>query len=128
MRASRSANSEYLDGELARLGLSWLKLPTVKPYVKHAWFWYPILIDEDKLGITTWELRDFLEGAGIETRYRYVEPLYKQSALMPYGKHYAELSLPNAEAICGKMLGLPNHQGLNTLDLDYIVETFKEVG
>jgi len=128
MNAKRAENSEYLWKELAKLGLSWLKLPRVKPYVKHAWFWFPVLVDEDELGMTTLELRKFLYESGIETRHRYVEPLYKQPALMPYGKHYAELSLPNAEAICGKTLGLPNHIGLKRLELDYIVETFKEMG
>lgn len=127
MNAKRSANSEYLDVGLSSLGLPWLKLPTVKPYVKHAWFWYPILIDEDALGMSTLDFRDFLKEAGIETRHRYVEPLYKQPALMPYGKHYAELNLPNAEKICGRMLGLPNHQRLSRQELDYIIEVFKEL-
>jgi len=128
MNARRTANSEYLDGGLSALNLSWLKLPTVKPYVKHAYFWYPILIDEDELGMTTLEFREFLKEAGIETRHRYVEPLYKQPALMPYGKHYAELNLPNSERICGKTLGLPNHQGLAQEELDYIIQVFKEMG
>jgi len=128
MNAKRAANSEHLNTELGKLNLSWMKLPTVKPYAKHAWFWFPILIDEEMLGMSTLDFRDFLKEAGIETRHRYVEPLYKQPALMPYGKHYAELHLPNAEAICGKMLGIPNHQNLEKASLDYIVETFKEIG
>ena len=126
MNARRTANSEYLDGGLSALNLPWLKLPTVKPYVKHAWFWYPVFIDEDELGMGTLEFRDFLKEAEIETRHRYVEPLYHQPALRPYGEHYAELNLPNAERICGKTLGLPNHQGLSRRELDYIVEVFKE--
>ena len=128
MNAKRTFNSEYLNTELGKLGLSWMKLPTVKPYVKHAYFWFPVLIDEEQLGISIHELREFLGEAGIGTRYRYVEPLYKQPALMNYGKHYAELSLPNAEAIAGRMLGLPNHQKLATDELEYIIETFKDLG
>lgn len=128
MNAKRSANSEYLNTELGKIGLPWLKLPTVKPHIKHAWFWYPVFIDDEVLGMSTLEFRDFLKEAGIETRHRYVEPLYKQPALFPYGKHYAELNLPVAEKVMGHMLGLPNHQGLKRDELDYIVETFKEMG
>jgi dTDP-4-amino-4,6-dideoxygalactose transaminase len=128
MNAKRTANSEYLHGELEKLNLAWMKLPTVKPHVKHSWFWYPLLIDEDMLGLTTLELRDFLQESGIGTRHRYVEPLYKQPALKPYGEHYEKLNLPNVEAIAGKMLGLPNHQGLKREELDYIIQTIAEIG
>jgi dTDP-4-amino-4,6-dideoxygalactose transaminase len=132
MNAKRSETSEYLHKELGKMNLSWMKLPTVKTYVKHAWFWYPVLIDEDQLGITVHELRDFLKDAGIGTRHRYVEPLYKQPALMAWEKQsgieYSKLELPNAEAIAGKMIGLPNHQGLNKVELDYILQTIKEMG
>jgi dTDP-4-amino-4,6-dideoxygalactose transaminase len=48
--------------------------------------------------------------------------------LKPYGEHYEKLNLPNVEAIAGKMLGLPNHQGLKREELDYIIETLKEIG
>jgi dTDP-4-amino-4,6-dideoxygalactose transaminase len=132
MNTRRRNNSEYLHTELGKLNLSWMKLPTVKPHVKHAWFWYPILIDEDQLGLTTHELRDFLKDAGIGTRHRYNEPLYKQPALMPWGPkfgiEYDKMNLPNSEAIVGKMVGLPNHQRLNKEELDYIVETIGEIG
>jgi len=56
-----------------------------------------------------------------------VEPLYKQQALQPYGRHYRDLHLPNAEAICGKMLGLPNHPLLTEAELNYIISVFKEL-
>jgi dTDP-4-amino-4,6-dideoxygalactose transaminase len=132
MNARRSENSEHLNKELGKLNLSWMRLPTVHPHVKHAWFWYPVLIDEDQLGITVHGFRDFLKEAGIGTRHRYVEPLYKQPALMPwsarFGMEYDKLELPNAEAIAGKMVGLPNHQGLKREELDYIIETLKEIG
>ncbi len=132
MNAKRSENSEYLHRELGKLNLGWMKLPTVQPHVKHSWFWYPILIDEDMLGLTTLELRDFLQDAGIGTRHRYVEPLYKQPAMKPWegpmGIEYSKLELPNVEAIAGKMLGLPNHQKLLRSQLDYIIQTIKEIG
>jgi len=128
MNMKRRSNTEYLHGGLSDMKLPWLGLPKVKPYVKHAWFWLPIFIDEDELGMSTLEFRDFLKEAGIGTRFRYVEPLYHQPALRPYGEHYSKLYLPNAEKICGKMLGLPNHQQLSQEELDYIVQTFKELG
>jgi len=132
MNAKRTENSEYLHRELGKLKPSWMKLPTVKPHVKHAWFWYPVLIDEEQLGITVHELREFLKEAGIGTRHRYVEPLYKQPALKPwsttFGIEYEEMNLPNVEAIAGNMIGIPNHQQLLRSELDYIIETIKEIG
>jgi len=77
--------------------------------------------------MTTLELREYLLERGIETRHRYLEPLYKQQALRPYGKHYQDLYLPNAEEICGKTLGLPNHPLLTENELTHIVEVFKEL-
>jgi len=47
--------------------------------------------------------------------------------LRPYGNYYQSLHLPNAEAICGKMLGLPNHPLLTEEQLNYIVDTIKEL-
>lgn len=128
MNEMREHNSLWLYSELEGLGLDWMRLPHVADYVtRHSWFWFPVLIDEDKLGMTTLELRKWLDERGVGTRHRYLEPLYKQQALQPYGKHYRDIYLPNAEAICGKMLGMPNHPLLVEAELNYIINTIKEL-
>jgi len=58
MNEVRDHNSMWLYSELESLGLDWLKLPHVADYVtRHSWFWFCVLVDEEKLGMTTLELR-----------------------------------------------------------------------
>lgn len=131
----RYHNSKYLLNKLKEV--SWLIIAEEPANVKHSYFWCPIRIDEGKLGMSTLELRNLLFEKGIETRHRYVEPLYKQkalqkatcSALQP-GKvraAYHQTFLKNAEAFSGKVIGLPNHPNLTQEELDYIVQVIKEV-
>lgn len=128
LNAKRNQNSHYLLKELGKLSIDWMKLPYIPDYcTAHSWFWFWIRIDEEKLGMPTLEFRKTLRELEIETRHRYLEPLYRQPALRPYSNHYAELRLPNAEAICGKILGLPNHPLLTGEQLKYIISTFKEL-
>jgi hypothetical protein len=39
--------------------------------------------------------------------------------------HDYDLSLPNVEKIVGSMIGLPNHPGLETEDIEYVIETIR---
>ncbi len=125
----RSMNCLYLTKNLKELDIPWLGLPIVKPWAKHVWFWYPIRVYAEVLGMTGWDLRKILREKGIETRHRYNEPLYKQPILKEFTHlhDYSKDYCPNAEAIAGNMLGLPNHQELTIEELDYIIKTIQEV-
>jgi dTDP-4-amino-4,6-dideoxygalactose transaminase len=123
--------------------VDWFKLPEIRPYNKHVFFWLPVLIDESKLEMSTLELRKRLFNSGVETRHRYNAPLYKQIMLLEknaypkgcpfncpfYGKEmdYSSIYLKNTEKIAGKVLGLPNHPGLEEEDLERVVEVVHEV-
>lgn len=120
----RTRNSLFLYKKLRNI--SWLIIPKIKSYVKHAFFWCPVQIDENKLGMTTMELRECLKEKGIGTRHRYLEPLYRQPMLRNYG-NYDGIYLPNVEKIAGKMIGLPNHPALRKDSLKYIVSTIKNI-
>jgi dTDP-4-amino-4,6-dideoxygalactose transaminase len=39
--------------------------------------------------------------------------------------HDYDLSLPNVEAVVGSMLGLPNHPGMESEDVKYVIETVR---
>jgi perosamine synthetase len=120
LNAKRIANSEYLLRALA--GLPWAKVPVVNSGVRHTYFWCPVMVDEEGSGRTLEDLKEHLRVNGIEFRYRYEAPLYRQEALANAGLNYDGLYLPNAESVAGKILGLPNHPGLTKEQMDRIVE------
>lgn len=136
----RNEHSMYLRRELR--GIPWLRIPPIKPYVKHVWFWCPIQIREEVLGMSTWDLRKLLQEKGMETRHRYNEPLYKQPMLLnkcvypkgcpfncPHSRKidYKNINLPNVEKIAGKMLGLPNHPRLTKKERKQIIKIIRQI-
>lgn len=135
----RIEHSKYLIEELRHRNISWLKTPKLENQIKHTFFWFPILIEEEKLGMSTKDLIKILKKKGIETRHRYYQPLYKQKILVDKENYphrilftssnidYSKIYLENAEKVAGKIIGLPNHIGLEKKDLDYIVDTIYHV-
>lgn len=141
LNEKRAEYSKYLLEKLK--SIDWLKPARIKPYIKHAFFWCPIQVNEEKLGMSTRELREELRERGVETRHRYYHPLYHQKMLLEknaypkgcpfscpyYGKivDYSEFNCPNAEEIAGKMIGLPNHPNLTKEDLKKIIEVLENI-
>ncbi|MFW6196416.1 MAG: DegT/DnrJ/EryC1/StrS family aminotransferase [Thermoplasmatota archaeon] len=133
----RISNSEYLLDEIEK-SISWLETPEIKPYVKHTYFWCPTVVKEDMIDMDTSEVIDILDNMGVETRNRYLEPIYHQPVLedlypngCPYDcqnvkPKYDELYLENAEDLVGRFIGLPNHPGLEREDLDKVLEVLKK--
>ena len=137
----RAKNSYYLIENLE--DVVWLRPTKILPYVKHAFFWAPFRVLEDKLGMSTKELVALLREKGVEVRHRYNAPLYKQLVLIRkaayprgcpfscpfYGRDidYSGIHLPGAEQVAGKMIGLPNHPKLTREDLDYVIEVIKSI-
>jgi len=113
------------------IDVEWLRKPIVKDYcTRHAWFWYPCLIDEDKLGMPTQTLREKLLSEGIETRFRYARPLYHQPVIRECFSKYPyqiEWNCPVAEGVCGRIIGLPMHPKLDISQLEYIVEVINGI-
>ncbi len=138
---ARIAHSEFLLAELQ--DISWLRVAKVESHVRHTYFWCPLWIDEEKLGMPFSELIQLLRSRGIEVRQRYKRPLYRQPLMLDrnfyangtpwpggdYGEppDYSEVFLPNVEKVAGKLLGLPNHPNLTPDDLAYILRTFHEI-
>jgi len=130
----RIKNSLYLIKELEKANIGWITLPHLDKHIKHTFFWCPIIVDEELLGMSTRELITLLRKRGIEVRHRYWEPLYRQRILVEKSRFlrnhylvsrnidYAKIYLKNAEKIAGKIIGLPNHPKLRRGDLDYIVD------
>jgi len=128
--------SERLAAELG--DLDWLQPATVREYVDHAYFWAPFEVQENKIGLTGKEVWAELQERGVETRHRYNVPLYDQPVFTDHrgfnsefpwsanpNDHDYNLSLPNVEEVVGSMIGLPNHPGLETEDIEYVIETIR---
>jgi len=127
MNAIRQKIADYYN---EHIDVEWLRKPVVKDYcTRHAWFWYPCLIDEDELGMSTETLREKLLSEGIETRFRYTKPLYYQPAVLEkLGKYsYTLWNCPVAEDVCGRIIGLPVHPKLSEEDLGYICEVINTI-
>ena len=143
LNAKRIENSLYLINELKKREIDWLTLPSLREDVKHTFFWCPILIDEEMLGMSTQELIAKLREKGVETRHRYKEPLYRQKMLVEkniypgrfpfnseyYSKNidYGSLYLPNVEKVAGRIIGLPNHPKLGKEELDRVIEVIESI-
>jgi perosamine synthetase len=123
LNSKRIANTEYLQKEVAKL--SWAKTLPKNENIIDTYFWCPLMVDEDKTGRTFDDLKAHLKKNNIGFRQRYQQPLYKQEVLKEVGLDYSEVYLPNVEAVAGKILGLPNHPGLNQEELDRIVDVLK---
>lgn len=140
LNRKRIENSIYLLNEIKNRGIEQFKVPEIKDYVRHTFFWCPVVVLEERIGMSTQEVVRRLKEKGIETRYRYRRPLYKQRVLQnlsPYPKdcpfaclrrkiNYADIYLPNAEKLAGRIIGLPNHPGLNKDDLDYVLDVLEK--
>ena len=142
LNEKRIENSKFLLERLKEQNINWIKVPNLKEYIKHTFFWCPIVIKERELGATTQEVRGVLANEGVETRYRYKEPLYRQpvltrtpSTIPATTRHlectdtvdYGNLFLENAEEIAGKILGLPNHPKLDRTKLKRVIEAIVSV-
>jgi len=133
---SRTRISRRLIDELS--DLDWLKLPVIREYVDHAFFWAPFEVDPEMIGMSGKDVWRELKERGVETRHRYTVPLYDQEVFadhrgfnseFPWSEnpheHDYDLALPNVEAVVGNTIGLPNHPKLTDEDVDYVIETLQ---
>lgn len=107
----------------------WFRLAELDPRVRHTFFWCPLLIASEN-GYAIKDVVARLRERGVEVRQRYYEPLNRQPMLathrFPAGVRvpdYHAQHFPNAEAIAGNIVGLPNHAGLTPDDIEYVVDT-----
>lgn len=135
MNAGRIASSEKVIKAIR--DIEWLTVPSVPDHVKHTYFWCHILIDEEKLGMSTQAFIGQLSEQGVECRNRYEEPLYKQPLLttnlpdilkVSAGDHlpdYGNLNLKNSEQVAGSIIGLPNRPDLSEDEIQYINDVLR---
>lgn len=120
--------------------IPWLRVPEVPAHIRHTYFWCHVWIDEDRLGMSTAELIGVLRDKGIECRNRYEAPLYRQPLLtsnlpqvlrISAGDNlpdYGAMHLPNAEAIAGRVIGLPNRPDLSDDEIAHVAGVLRGLG
>ena len=130
--------SERYQRELA--DVDWLEALPVREYVEHAYFWAPFRVNVDEIGRTGKEVWSELKEHGVETRHRYNKPLYEQPVFRDHqgfnsefpwtandNDHTYDEELQTVESLVGNVIGLPNHPGLETADVDYVIETISQM-
>jgi len=120
----RIKNAMYLYDEIYR-NIEWIEESYPMDISGSVFYWCPIVVKEEKLGMRTYKLVRLLRDRGLEVRYRYKEPLYRQPVLRRYGCN--KLFLPNAERMAGRYFGLPNRPDMTQEELDFVIKTIKEV-
>lgn len=120
----RIANSVRLLDRIREFDWSSVPVPQDKT-ITHTYFWCPVMVRAES-GRTIEELKTHLQQSGIGFRHRYQKPLYHQPVLKNMGLDYSDVHLPNAENLAGKFIGLPNHPGLESADVDYIISVLEK--
>ena len=93
-----------------------IKLPYVVPHNKHAWFLYPILVNNCD------EVEMYLRSKGIDTRRSWPLPIHKQPI---YRDILGNASYPIAEEISQRILNLPMYYAMTQEEQDYVIEHLK---
>lgn len=121
--------------------VSWLRSPTIRDYVDHAFFWAPFEVVEEEIGQSGIEVWENLREEGVETRHRYTTPLYEQPVFDEHRGFNSEfpwtmndndreydLELPHVEHVAGRMIGLPNRPNLTDEEFEFVVDTIRGFG
>lgn len=100
-------------------------LPGVIPDVEHAWHLFVIQIATQRLRIDRNEFIKRLNAAGIGTSVHYT-PLH----MHPYYRdkwEYQPGDLPVAQSVYDRIISLPLHPKLSRADVDFVVETVRQI-
>ena len=130
---ARQKNAKLLTDLLS--DVDGLILPTYPAYMKHIFYIYNVLIDENKIGWTRDKFVEALNAEGIPAERGYHTPLHKQPLFQrindPNVNHFARIikypdygkvKLPKAEEVAKRTIWLPVHPGLNEEDIESIAK------
>jgi len=118
--AQRRANAAYYTELLS--DIPGLVTPPEAEWATNVYWMYGILI-KPEFGLTRDELRRALAEHGIETRTFFI-PMHVQPVYYP---QYKGERYPRAEQLCREGMYLPSASSLTREEMEYIVETIREV-
>ena len=100
-----------------------LTLPTVRPYNKHVFHLYPVMIDPKEFGMSKEDfIYDLLHKYGIKVGFHYI-PLHYSTAFKNRG--FKKGQFPNAEKLGEQLITLPINPRQTPEALEYLVESIK---
>jgi perosamine synthetase len=119
----RIDNAAFLNEALK--GIPGLALPSLRPYNKHVFHLYPVLIDPKEFGLNKEDLiYDMLHKFGIKLGFHYI-PLHYSTAFKHRG--FKKGQFPNAEIVGERLVTLPINPRQTEQALDYLVKSIKAV-
>jgi perosamine synthetase len=122
MVARRRSNAACLTEGLSKIpGLTPQKITSNS---EHAYHQYCALVDKEQFGMDRDELATALKKRGIATGVHYPRGLHQQPI---FEELYHQTELPICERICNEILALPVHHGLGASQMEYILDTLKEI-
>jgi perosamine synthetase len=99
--------------------------PAVEPHVDSAWHLYVIQVDSGRLSISRNDFLQRLNAAGVGTSVHYLplhmHPLYRERL------GYQPQDLPVASDVFDRIISLPIYPLMSDADVDYVVETVREL-
>jgi perosamine synthetase len=104
--------------------LAGLTTPYLDSDVKHVFHQYVLRV-EKQFSMNRDELSCNLSEKGIGVAVHYPIPIYKQPLYQKLG--YGKVKCPTTEDACNRVLSLPVHPQVNQEDVDYIVNSLKEI-
>lgn len=102
-----------------------LTLPKVRPYNKHVFHLYPVMIDPKEFGMNKEDfIYDLLHKFGIKVGFHYI-PLHYSTAFKNRG--FKKGQFPNAEKLGEQLVTLPVNPRQTEEALDYLVQSIKDL-
>jgi perosamine synthetase len=118
----RTENASLLGKTISKI--DGLTVPYLNKDVKPVFHQYVIRV-EDSYPLSRDKLSASLTEKGIGNAVHYPFPIYKQPLYLKLG--YKNTDCPNTEDACKHVLSLPVHPLVTRDDIDYIIETLKEL-
>jgi dTDP-4-amino-4,6-dideoxygalactose transaminase len=121
----RRENALYLTKLLSEFK-DYIHLPCEKKHIKHAWFYYALLLKPELLKKISRDLFDkMLRAENIIPTSYYTKPLHLQDAYNFIG--YKKGDFPVAEGVCERSICLPVHPALGKNDMKDIYDAIKKI-
>lgn len=102
-----------------------LRLPVVRPGVRHAWHLYVVRLDPDRLRVGRDRIFEALRAENVGAHVHYIpvhlHPLYRRRKATPPGP------LPVVEALHPQILTLPLHPGMTAADVEDVTSAVRKV-
>ncbi|MBS1669097.1 MAG: DegT/DnrJ/EryC1/StrS family aminotransferase [Bacteroidetes bacterium] len=121
LNQKRIDNAAYLTHGLKEV--PGLKLPTVRPYNKHVFHLYPVMIDPKEFGMNKEDfIYNLLHQYGIKVGFHYI-PLHYSTAFKNRG--FKKGQFPNAEKLGEQLVTLPINPRQTEEALEYLITSIK---